>query len=317
MLFDAAAALPHLRRALEVSRDPAVHVWTNRLDPNLLEGYESLIQDPHKLHDEIRGRRDILGDLVAGRPMRCAGDRCSHCFIRPLCEAMAEAVASLSDGVPGILLADGPDPAGLVGLGRQVLWIRATDASAVQQATGAKADRLWLELDELRGTRNALAQAGLEQPLRIVLRSARQLRDAARIGPDEVALPIQPEARAISTGLGCRTFAFVPPVLTLRQAAAQRGAGRDRSPGFDGWIGEPPCLADGKPPRYADPMPLSALDGRGRLDPDAFVDHFVRHLYRIKSLRCRACVHDAACRGLPIQRARLEGLARLVPIEGA
>ena len=320
MLFDAAEALPHLHRALELSQDPTLHLWTNRLDPSLLEGYESLIQDPHKLHDEIRGRRDILGDLVNGRPMRCAGDRCSYCFVRPLCEAMTAAVEDLAGGVPGILLADGPDPIGLVGREREVLWLRAADAAeAAQLARGAKAGRLWLELDDLRGVRQALSRARLAQPVRIVLRSAEQLEDVARIAPDELALPIRPDTVDALTELdlppGIETFAFVPPALTVRLAAAHRTT--RLLTGFDGWIGEPPCLSGAEAPGYSDPLPLSALDGQGRLDPDSFVDHFVRRLYRVKSLRCRACVHDTTCHGLAIQRARIEGLATLVPVEGA
>jgi len=322
MLFDAVETLPHLHRALDLCRDPALHLWTNRVDPALLEGYEPLIQDPHKLHDEIRGRRDILGDLVEGRPMRCAGQRCAHCFVRPLCEAMTSAVSELAGGVPGILLADGPDPADLVAGRRRVLWLRAAGASeAARRGEGALAERLWLELDDLRGVRGELARAGLGQPLRIVLRSADQLAEAVRLAPDELALPARAEIAAALSGFeippATRTLAFAPPDASLQQAAERGAAATDSMPGVDRWIGEPPCRCGSSAPRYEDPLPLSVIGGDGRLDPDAFVDHFVARLYRVKSLRCRSCVHDPTCRGLAIQRVRLQGLATLQPVPGS
>ena len=145
LLFDPGDELEHLHRALELARDPSLHLWTNRLPARFLEGFEDLIQDPHKLHDEVRGRSGILRDLVEGRPMRCEGDRCSHCFINGLCQEMRAAVDELSKGVPSILRVDltGPElTAGATALvegERDVLWIRAhrpADAADLARRSG-------------------------------------------------------------------------------------------------------------------------------------------------------------------------------------
>ncbi|MEK7232760.1 MAG: radical SAM protein [Elusimicrobiota bacterium] len=78
--------LAHLHHALELSRRPDLHIWTNRLRPEHLAGFESLIQPPTKILDEVRGRRRIFARyLNAGKDPSCAGDACQHCFLRDFC----------------------------------------------------------------------------------------------------------------------------------------------------------------------------------------------------------------------------------------
>ncbi|MBI4678957.1 MAG: radical SAM protein [Elusimicrobia bacterium] len=78
--------LSSLRRALELSRRPDLHVFTNRLGPELLEGFEALIQPPEKILDEVRGRRHLFASwLNGGKPPGCAGEPCPHCFLRDFC----------------------------------------------------------------------------------------------------------------------------------------------------------------------------------------------------------------------------------------
>ena len=88
--------LAHLRRALELSRRPDLHLWTNRLRPEFLEGFEHLIQSPDKIHDELRGRRRVLARYIKGgeRPP-CFGDPCRYCFLDDLCRDLD---ALLRDG---------------------------------------------------------------------------------------------------------------------------------------------------------------------------------------------------------------------------
>jgi len=57
LFYDFDGARPHLHRAFEVASRPGVHLWLNRFPPEELEGFEHLIQDPHKLLDEVRLRR--------------------------------------------------------------------------------------------------------------------------------------------------------------------------------------------------------------------------------------------------------------------
>ena len=325
LLFDPTSALDALHRGLELSRDPGLHVWTNRLDPRLLEGYEGLIQDPHKLHDEVRGRRDILDEMVRGGALRCHGDRCEFCFIRPLCDAMADAVAELRRGVPGILRVDARsvalsgDRTRLVAGEREVLWIRAHDAArAAEIARGSRARHLWLELDDLRWMRRELRRGGLVQPVRIVARDRAQVLAALRLAPEEVAVPTCQDTAGIRCEASSATavLGYAPVAGTLRGALEHGADLRRLRPATDPgtWIGIPPCLTGAEEVRYEDPLPLSATTEEGHLDPDAFVRHFIGRLYRVKSLRCSECVHDRTCHGLDIQRVRAIGLTELKPV---
>ncbi len=67
--------------------DKRYHIWTNRLPANYLEDYEFLIQDPHKILDEVRGRYESLNNyLKLNKKPTCSGeDRCANCFLNDFC----------------------------------------------------------------------------------------------------------------------------------------------------------------------------------------------------------------------------------------
>lgn len=328
LLFDARRALPHLRRALELAREPGITVWTNRLDPRLLEGFEGLIQDPHKLHDEVRGRAALFDGLLDGGVMRCAGERCPHCFIRPLCDALRDAVTQLVEGVPGILAVDlvTSPPRGaaeaLLARPRRVLQVTAADVSQLETlSTLDRAAELWLRLEDHRWLRPTLRASGVGEPARLLPRGPRPLRDALRLAPPVVVATVD---RATAPLLGSLRVAEKTRLLLASPGAGTLGEALDRHVDLrgalggmpaHGWLDVPPCLSGGRGVDYADPFPLSAVRDDGRLDLHAFVDHFVRRIYRVRSLRCERCAFSGTCRGIGIQRARAEGLGQLRPVE--
>lgn len=86
MLFDVEKALPYLHKAFAFSKDERVHIWTNRLPAQYLEGYERLIQDPSKIMDEVAGRAEMFDDLFKkGKEFYCKGERCRYCFLEKFC----------------------------------------------------------------------------------------------------------------------------------------------------------------------------------------------------------------------------------------
>lgn len=88
--FSRPEELSWLRRALELSRRPDLHIWTNRLRPEHLEGFEKLIQPPEKILDEMRGRRKIFARyLDGGKAPDCAGPSCRFCFLEVFCRDLA------------------------------------------------------------------------------------------------------------------------------------------------------------------------------------------------------------------------------------
>lgn len=92
LFYDLEQMRPYLLEAFAYSERPDVHIWLNRFPPQHLEGYEHLIQDPYKLNDEVRGRKEEYGYLLEkGVPLDCrAPHRCSHCYLEPLCDRLDE-----------------------------------------------------------------------------------------------------------------------------------------------------------------------------------------------------------------------------------
>lgn len=92
LFYDLEEAAPQIRAALEFSRRPDVHVWLNRFPPPFLEGFEHLIQDPYKLNDEVRGRKEEFArQLSTGEPLDCRDPaRCRYCYLERLCDVLEE-----------------------------------------------------------------------------------------------------------------------------------------------------------------------------------------------------------------------------------
>jgi MoaA/NifB/PqqE/SkfB family radical SAM enzyme len=90
LFYDLDAHAEYIRRALAFSERPDVHVWVNRFPPAHLEGYEHLIQDPYKLNDEVRGRKEeFLRQLDEGVPLECREpSRCRYCYLQRLCDTL-------------------------------------------------------------------------------------------------------------------------------------------------------------------------------------------------------------------------------------
>ena len=90
LFYDLKEMRPYLLQALEISRRPDMHMWFNRFPPQHLEGYEQLIQDPYKLNDEVRGRKEeFAGLLETGVDLDCRDpERCHYCYLEPLCDTL-------------------------------------------------------------------------------------------------------------------------------------------------------------------------------------------------------------------------------------
>jgi MoaA/NifB/PqqE/SkfB family radical SAM enzyme len=92
LFYDLDEARPFLQEALAYSKRPDVHLWMNRFPPQHLEGYEHLIQDPYKLNDEVRGRKEEFARLFAkGEWLDCRDPlRCKYCYLERLCDSIED-----------------------------------------------------------------------------------------------------------------------------------------------------------------------------------------------------------------------------------
>lgn len=99
LFYDLEEMRPYLLEAFEYSKRPDMHIWLNRFPVPHLEGFENLIQDPYKLNDEIRGRKEEYELLIdEGVPLDCrAPHRCSHCYLEPVCDELDEVRSTVAE----------------------------------------------------------------------------------------------------------------------------------------------------------------------------------------------------------------------------
>ena len=97
LFYDLVEMRPYLQEALAYSKRPDVHLWMNRFPPAHLEGYEHLIQDPYKLNDEVRGRKEEYARLLDdGVWLDCRDPaRCKYCYLEKLCDTLASVIETV------------------------------------------------------------------------------------------------------------------------------------------------------------------------------------------------------------------------------
>ena len=250
LFYDLEEAAPYIREALRFSERPDVHVWLNRFPPAHLEGYEHLIQDPYKLNDEVRGRKEEFEkQLEHGEPLDCREPaRCRYCYLQKLCDELEDAQRMLHEERFERLVLDagwekalppvfGGDPASSrkISLPLAHQTPRLTHRDLVERARRAGARSLDVRAPDLEAARRALAPfAGLGAEVELELEEYAALPAALEDG----RLDGRTLARAVAatTHQAERLLAidgsFEVVVLLSRETAA--------------WIASPDRLAQGK-----------------------------------------------------------------------
>jgi hypothetical protein len=78
--------------------------------------------------------------------------------------------------------------------------------------------------------------------------------------------------------------------------------------------GAPACILHRAPRPAPRTLDLSLLDPGGELEMFRFVRRFVADHYRVKSRRCRECVHVSTCDGLHVNYVRAHGFVAMTPV---
>lgn len=348
-----------LQQAFAYAHKPGWHLWLNRYPVPHCEGFEELIQDPYKLNDEIRGRKEEFGHWIQhGEPLDCREpQRCKHCYLEDVCghfEGLLEQVhakqpwsvlrvdTELSVGEPKVY---GGDPASaerardkkrlpLVQQTYPALTAQATKAEVVRVASANAAHaRRWLAETGLDASAIdlELADASDLDPasfpgLRRIL--VCRLADAARLldlGTHEVVVTLTRETAPSliewqhSHPARLERLALVQP--SWERLTESRDHDVDLRAFFEAFTAEvpvedvPACIL-GREPRPREPMlDGSMLADDGTPEPFRFVRRYVDDAYRVKSLRCETCVHEAECTGLHVNHVRAHGFAAMQPVE--
>ena len=330
LFYDPRDHLPMLHKVFSLNRHPSFVIWTNRFPVSYLEGLEDLIQDPHKMFDEVNGRRFQVRRYVdAGEPLDCRQpERCVHCFIEPFCTTMDRVIEKQRNLTYEIYDAGaaGYDAALPLPFGASLLGVRVDSLSELDAIDAPAGVGLYVRTSDA----SALA-AGSERRV-IVVESAAQLDPwlAAPL-PANVELDVafsKETSDAITrhasmlASLGDRVRIVQPSHEHMAQALAEDV--RDPRAFFLALTdrlrvaGLPACLAPG--------MTLIAeraiCDAEmfepetGRLDHRGLARHHVHHHYRGKSVRCSDCALNDRCDGAHINLIRDQGLALLTPLIG-
>lgn len=318
-----------LHRALQYSRRPDIHIWLNRFPPPYTEGFEDLIQDPYKMNDEVRGRRDEYDRyLSTGEKLSCRQpERCRYCYLQQLCDTLDEAIADRALPEVDVLRIEVPGPAAATLPRARVLHVVAPDlraAAAAIQTTSAEV--VWLELESYAGLVERLDDGQRIAGKRIERCYVSNVEDLAALcaadrGFDVVAQLTRDTAPLVAS-------APYPERLIVRQPNYPRVTEqRQRDVALKDFFRKlptavrteniPPCLS-GRPPAAAP----SRLDGGmlgndGRVDMGRYTHRYISDRYYTKSRRCRACTYNAQCPGVHINFVRAHGYAPLEPIRNA
>ncbi len=309
LFYDVDQHADSLRRAFRLARHPDFHIWTNRFPVQHLEGMEELIQDPHKMLDEVGGRRrQFRRYLDTGAPIECRDKaRCPHCFIEPFCSALDRHVSDQRAGAFTVWwVGDRHDlvdrrPPGTIQVGTNTMpaapvpvYLRAASFVDAVFPAGSRAVATRPEhLDQLAGVNVDV----------------------------EVHLTKEMCAGLVGRAIAANWILHAPTYLHAAESAAldpdYRGFFTGLAPGARAQ-NLPACLAPGAmleaAPRILD---ASLFHQTGEMAIDAFVDGYVQHEYRAKSLRCSSCAVNHACPGAQLQYLRAHGFKQLQPLTQA
>ncbi len=323
---DPERSLPRLHEAIRLALKAGAVVWTNRLPPPLLEGHEDLIQDPHKLHDEVRGRLPEYRDLISsGEPLRCnQPDRCRQCPMEGFCRALEGLVREIAAGGPTALgvEADREIAPGMSNLLARVsrLRIHARDYERLVEFVGSlerDGQALELVLDFIPAHDELMFIEGLGEKIVRVASGVPAVLEATLVGwKGEVEVALNKatadwvaERVDFLCGLTDRLLFSAEPMASILDSSealkplAKSGARL---------LNLPTCLIAGAVSvEEAAPVSIEAVIGLAAGDLAAFTDHYIRHGHRTWSLRCSSCPWRASCPGLPVNMVRAHGFAAL------
>lgn len=332
LFYDIHDNLEHLQKAFAYARRPDVHVWLNRFPPPYTEGFEDLIQDPYKLNDEVRGRREEYDRYLSlGQKLSCREpDRCRYCYLQNLCDTLDTVIdARRADEVDVLRFEGDPPLAGKLPGARAARLVGATVADAERLSRAAAPEEIELELDDYAALPAALGAGDRLFGKRL----ARCYTDSAGAMSSLLAMDA---AFEVVVYLTATTEPAVRALLAsgpapARLALAQKNYDRvsdahandiDTKAFFaanaEGVPVEnvPACIA-GRPPRpHRRTLDVGMLGPDARIDMAAYTKRYVADAYYTKAVRCGTCSEDAACRGVHVNWVRAHGFAPLEPRRG-
>ena len=328
MFYDVREYLPILQKVFKLNRHPRFYIWTNRFPVSYLEDLEDLIQDPHKMLDEVNGRRfQVRRYLDEGKPLDCREpERCQHCFIEPFCNTMDNVIeAQQSDAWTTYWIDDAAELDALpspLPFGCTAVGINLTSASQVPTSGLPPGAGLCIRPDD-----HGLPPAGIDTPVTLVATTAAQLGAWLEEFKGPIRIELNQDTAAWLLANRDATRAHLSrlhlhqPTHEKMLAAVEMDV-REPASFFTALglpiqtSGLPACMAPGT--RLVDePADLHAslFDSEtGRLLVRPLAKFHVSNKYRGKSVRCADCRVNDRCEGIHINMIRDQGLRQAQPL---
>lgn len=338
LFYDLDGNLEQLQRAFAYARRPDVHVWLNRFPPAYTEGFEDLIQDPYKLNDEVRGRREEYDRYLSlGQKLMCRQpERCKYCYLENLCDTLDTVIDARKAEEVEVLRVAAPPPAReRLPRARTARIVARGLAEAAKLSDALAPEELELELEDYAGLAASLrfdevasgpAPRGAtlfgKRLRRCYTARASEIGELLRIDAGfEVGVMLTKETAAAVLELGAPS----PVRLVLVQPSYDRvSEALDKDVDLRAFLldygGEaplenvPPCLA-GRPTRpHPRTLDTAMLGPDARIDMTRYAQRYVADGYFTKALRCGTCSADATCRGVHVNWVRAHGFSALAPL---
>lgn len=316
-----------LYKAFSYARRPDIHIWLNRFPPPYTEGFEDLIQDPYKMNDEVRGRREEFDQyLSVGKKLHCREpERCHYCYLNQLCDTLDDALEERRLEKVEVLRLQEPAPISGSLPEAEAVHAVADDLEAAERlARRSQASQLYLEVPSYAGLKVEDGKVFEKTLARCYAATAEELDRLVGLELPETTI-VAYLNRETAEWIHARSelplrFMVAQPNYD-RVTANRRNDPKDLRSFYASLPPEvqtenvPPCIGGREPV-----APKSRLDG-GMLGADArvhmpaYTQRYIADRYYTKSRRCKDCAYDGSCRGVHINFVRAHGYAPLQPIE--
>jgi MoaA/NifB/PqqE/SkfB family radical SAM enzyme len=327
LFYDLDGNLEYLQRTFAYARRPDIHIWLNRFPPPYTEGFEDLIQDPYKLNDEVRGRREEFDKYLSlGKKLSCREpERCKYCYLQNLCDTLDTVIEARKEDEVEVLRFSGEAPiAGTLPLAKTALLAGKTIADAARLAKIAKSAEVELELEDYEGIEAALAPDGtLFGKTLTRVYTADPATMTRLLGLDarfEVAVFLTKATEPAVLALGAPPARLVLAQRNYDLVSDAHAQDIDTKAFFAAYTAEipvenvPACILGRAPLPHPRTLDVAMLGSDARIDMPAFTRRYVADAYYTKALRCGACVENATCRGVHVNWVRAHGFAPLTPL---
>ncbi|MEC7986774.1 MAG: radical SAM protein [Myxococcota bacterium] len=303
-----------LHKVFRLNQHPRFVIWTNRFPISYLEGLEDLIQDPHKMLDEVNGRRyQVRRYIDTGNTLDCRQpERCKHCFIESFCTTMERTIETQNQNKLDVWYGS-VDKGIPFGASRRGLTVQ--DASQIP-------DGIPLEIR----SDAAFPLCKPEQDIRWIAKTAAQLSSWLENLPANQSMEIELNRETAAWMLQNKVLiqnkseqlTIHQPSYEKMKQAVENDVENPRS-FFDSL--DQPIRSSGLPICLLGPAKWTKKNTRlyehmfkeGRLQSDRLAKNHIEEHYFGKSERCRDCVYTTRCDGLHINMIRAQGLALLNP----